>query len=161
MASHRISIRKGFTLLEVLIILGLIAVVGALGLIISLDDYRAFHMHNERDMVVAVLQKARSQAINNMCFGSGCTDGKSHGVYFDHAGHYVIFQGASYGARDTAIDESIDAKDDAALITGSSEIVFAPLTGNVATTLTVTVTDVSGRISVITVEPEGRIWWTN
>ncbi len=161
MASRRISIRKGFTLLEVLIILGLISVVGALGLIISLDDYRAFHMHNERDMVVAVLHKARSQAINNMCFGAGCTDGKPHGVYFGHAGNYIIYQGTSYAARDTSVDEVIEAKDDAATVTGASDVTFAPLTGNVTATRTVTVTDISGRVSAITIEPEGRVWWTN
>lgn len=162
MALPKTSIPKarGFTLLEVLIIIGLIVIVGGLGLIVSMDSYRGFHFHNERDIIVAALEKARSQAINNMCFGGGCTDGKPHGVYFGTTGSYVIFQGASYATRDIALDEVIGQKDVAAVVSGTSEVVFQTLSGN-GSVATVTVTDVSGKTFVITVTTEGRIWWTN
>jgi Tfp pilus assembly protein FimT len=162
MASRKTSIRnRGFTLLEVLIIIGLIVIVGAFGLIVSIDSYRSFHFHNERDTVVAVLEKARSQAINNMCFGAGCTDGKAHGVHFDHAGHYTIFQGDTYASRDEDIDETIDAKDAAATVTGTTDVVFGKLSGDVTTPGTMTVTDVNGKTSVVTIDASGRVWWTN
>lgn len=153
---------RGFTLLEILVVMGLILMVVAFGLIVSFDDYRGFTFRNERDIVVNVIQKARGQAINNMCFGTGCTDGKPHGVHFDHAGHYIIFQGATYASRDAAVDEIIDAKSDAAVLSGMTDVVFNRLRADAITTggSTLTVSQ-QGRDSVITIESEGRVWWTN
>lgn len=142
--------------------MGLVLMVVAFGLIVSFDDYRGFTFRNERDIVVNVIQKARSQAINNMCFGAGCTDGKAHGVYFGIPGQYVVFQGTSYATRDTAVDEVIEAKDAAAVLTGLSSVVFNRLRADTVTTGGTTLTVTQGvRSSVITVEPEGRIWWSN
>lgn len=164
MESPRTSIRnsRGFTLLEILVVMGLILMVVAFGLIVSFDDYRGFTFRNERDIVVSVIQKARGQAINNMCFGAGCTDGKPHGVYFGSAGQYIIFQGATYASRDATVDEVIDAKDKAATLTGMNTVVFNRLRADAVTTggATLTVSQ-PGRTSVVTVEPEGRVWWTN
>ncbi len=153
---------RGFTLLEILVVMGLVLMVVAFGLIVSFDDYRGFTFRNERDVVVNVIQKARGQAINNMCFGAGCTDGKPHGVYFGTAGAYVIFQGTDYASRDTAVDEVIEAKSDAAVLSGMTSVVFNRLRADAVTTggATLTVSQ-QGRDSVITIEPEGRIWWTN
>lgn len=153
---------RGFTLLELLVVMGLILMVVAFGLIVSFDDYRSFTFRNERDIVVNVIQKARGQAINNMCFGTGCTDGKLHGVYFGTAGQYVIFQGADYASRDTAVDEVIQARDKAAVTSGMTVVVFNRLRADAVTTggSALTVSQ-PGHDSVITVEPEGRVWWTN
>ncbi|MDB5189568.1 MAG: hypothetical protein JWL82_525 [Parcubacteria group bacterium] len=162
---NRISVKsgKGFTLIEMLIVVSLITAVAALGLFVSMDSFRSYHFHNERDTVVSTLQKARSQAMSNMCFGNSCTNGKPHGVYFGTKGSYVIFQGASYAARDTGVDEVIEAKDAAATITGFTSVVFARLSGDAVTLPqdTLTVTDESGKVSVITVTPQGRITWSN
>lgn len=160
-------INRGFTLLEILVVMGLILMVVAFGLIVSFDDYRGITFRNERDVVVNVIQKARGQAVNNMCFDTNpatvnCTDGKPHGVYFGTPGQYIIFQGASYASRDTTVDEVIEAKSDAAVLTGMTSVVFNRLRADAVTTggTTLTVTQ-QGRDSVITIEPEGRIWWTN
>ena len=168
MASRRISTTnaRGFTLLEVLVVMGLLIVVAGFGLIVSFDDYRGFNFRNERDIIVNVIQKARGQAINNMCYGAGCTDGKPHGVYFGTAGKYIIFQGASYDAThlsaDAQQDEVIDAKDGAAALSGMTSATFNRLRADATTVggTALTVTQ-SGRTSVITIEPEGRVWWTN
>lgn len=158
---------QGFTLLEILVVMGLILMVVAFGLIVSFDDYRGFTFRNERDIIVNVIQKARSQAIHNMCFDTtpatiNCTDGKPHGVHFDHAGHYIIFQGATWASRDASLDEVIDAKNKAATLSGMTDVVFNRLRANAnlsgGSTLTVSQ---SNSESVITIEPEGRIWWTN
>lgn len=156
---------RGFTLLEILIVIALLAIVAGFGLIVSMDDYRGFNFRNERDVVAGVLQKARSQAVNNMCFphgGGDCSDGKPHGAYFGTDGQYVIFQGPSYASRDEDADEVIEVGAPVD-VSGFSEVVFSRLSGDAATTggTTLTVTDDRGRTSVFTVEPSGRIWWTN
>lgn len=163
MASRRISITSGgFTLLEILIVMGLILMVVAFGLIVSFDDYRGINFRNERDIVVNVIQKARGQAINNMCFGAGCTDGKPHGVYFATAGQYTVFQGADYASRDSAVDEVIPARDKAAAVSGMTSVVFDRLRADAVTAGGTTLTVTQGsHVSVITIEPEGRVWWTN
>lgn len=159
---------RGFTLLEIIVVMALLVIVAGFGLIVSMDDYRGFNFRNERDVVAGVLQKARSQAINNMCFphgGGDCTDGKPHGAYFGTPGEYVIFQGSSYASRDQDADEVIEVKNAAASVTGFDEVVFSRLSGDADTspsgTDTLTVVDDRGRTSVFTVEASGRIWWTN
>jgi len=57
-------------------------IITAFGLVMNMNAFRGFSFRNDRDTMVAALQKARSQAINNICLGTGCTDGKPHGVYF-------------------------------------------------------------------------------
>ncbi len=162
MGSLKICTPRAFTLLEILVVMGLVLMVVAFGLIVSFDDYRGFTFRNERDIVVNVIQKARGQAINNMCFGTGCTDGKPHGVYFGTPGQYTIFQGTTYATRDTAVDEIIKAKSGAAILSGMTSVVFNRLRADTLTTggSTLTVSQ-QGRDSVITIEEEGRVWWTN
>lgn len=155
---------RGFSLIEIMVVIGLIAMVGAFGLLISFDDYRGYGFRNERDVVMAVLHKARSQSMSNMCFGDDCTDGKAHGVYFGTPGRYVIFQGTAYDAADPW-NEVIEVKNASVVISGMQSVVFTPLSGMAVTlpsgTNTLTVTDERGRTSLFTIEPEGRVTWTN
>jgi len=75
--------------------------IAGFALFVSMDSYRGFSFRSERDTIISVLQKARSQAISNVCLGSGCTDGKSHGVHIDMVNkQYIIFQGANFIAGD-------------------------------------------------------------
>lgn len=154
---------RGFSLIEIVVVIGLFSIIAAFGLFVSMDDLRGYRFHTERDVVVSVLHKARSQAVNNMCFGGGCTDGKPHGVHF-MAGQYVIFQGSTYATRDTALDEVVPQEDGATTVTGPTDVIFAQLSGmvttNPSTAGAVTVAGPS-RTSVITVGPEGTITWTN
>jgi Tfp pilus assembly protein FimT len=162
-----------------LIVMGLLATIGSLGLFMSMESLRGGSFRNDRDMAVSALQRARSLAVNNMCAGTVtsdaslclqpnyCCDGKPHGVHFysradSNKGKIVIFQGASFSGRDMAADETIEFENktvyaDAA---ASVDIVFERLNGNASST-TVTIKDGVGRSSDIDVNSEGRIDWTN
>jgi prepilin-type N-terminal cleavage/methylation domain-containing protein len=149
----------GFTLTEILIVIGIIAVVTSASLAFSMDDWRSYTFRGDRDLLIAALYKARSQAINNMCFGSTCTNGKAHGVHLQSGG-YLVFQGASYAARDTAVDEVIPMT--GSTQTSGADIVFAALSGNATPAgTTLTVTDTGSNTSVITISGEGQIVWTH
>lgn len=160
MESHKTSIHsRGFTLTEILIVMSLITMVAGFSSIMSMDNYRSYSFSNERDLLVAVLHKARSQAINNMCLGASCTDGKPHGVHMA-PGQYTIFQGASFATRDSAVDENIQTSAPVT-VTGINDIVFVQLSGGALPTGAMTISDPTNHSSVISINSEGQITWTN
>lgn len=167
MPNARTCAPRGFTLIEVLIVMALIVFVAGFGLIVNMESYRATSFRTERDTLVALLQKARSESINNMCFSAACTGGKPHGIHMG-AHQYVLFQGESYATRDVALDEVVGARYLGLTTTAPSfnDIVFSRLAGtttpNPGGTQTLTLVDSAGvETSVITVSLEGQISWTN
>jgi len=133
--------------------------VAGFSTIVSMDNYRSYSFSNERDLLVAILHKARNQAINNMCVGALCTDGKPHGVHIT-PGAYTIFQGATFATRDSAVDEVIQTKAPVT-VTGINDIVFSQLSGNASPVGTTTIADPTNHSSVISINSEGQISWTN
>ncbi|HYF12847.1 MAG TPA: type II secretion system protein [Candidatus Paceibacterota bacterium] len=120
---------RGFTLIEVLIVIGLVTLVGGMTIIFSTDSFRGHNFRAERNTLVAVVAKARSQSINNMCFGESCTGGKPHGVRFDKD-RVTIFQGPSWEGRDASVDEAFPIHSRAVVLSGLPQIVFEALSGN-------------------------------
>lgn len=146
---------RGFTFFEVLVTIGIFSLVGGLALLVSMESYRGSYFRSDRDLLIAALQHARSQAMSNICVGA-CTDGKPHGVHIE-AEKYVIFQGASYDADDPS--NAVFAAQ-AALVRGGGDIVFSQLSGTTTATTT-TLKDDAGRESVISVSADGQITWTH
>lgn len=166
MASPKTSTPNiGFTLIEVLVVLGILVVLFGFGAALGLDAFRRYAFHNERDLLVAVMQKARSQSVSNLCLGAGCTGGRPHGVNFTSGG-YTLFQGPSYAARDAGVDENYQTSYSINFSPSSfSEVVFHQLAGSASTTpvnvWNLDLSDTAGETSTITVNSEGRIFWTN
>lgn len=160
--TYRHNNATGFTLLEVLVVIGIMTMLGGFALIVSMDVYRGFAFRTERDMLVSVLYKARNQSMSNVCLGAGCIDGSPHGVYVS-TGQYVIFQGTSYATRDTAVDEVIVASNAAASIAphSLSEVVFTQLSGIASPVGTIGLIDTAGHVSTTTINSEGQISWSN
>lgn len=156
------TLNAGFTLLEVMVVMGLIAIVGSVGLYFGLDAFRGYSFHSDRDLLVVALQHARAQAVSNICLNdptSPCTDGRPHGVHVG-AGTYALFQGGSYATRDTTIDVTIEMSPNT-VVGGVSEIVFKQLSGDVSTPGDITLSEGTGRTSVISIGSEGQIIWIN
>lgn len=145
-------------MLEMIVVMGIFSLVGGLALFVSMDTYRGSNFHSDRNTFIASLQRARTQSMNNICLGSGCTDGKPHGVKVLSGNTIVVFQGTSYATRDSAVD-SVFALNIASA-TGDSEFVFDRLSG-ASTAASATLADDSGRTSVVTINSEGQISWTN
>lgn len=162
LSNQAVFLQAGFTLIETLITVALTLVIAGMGLAASVDGYRDYAFSNERDLVVNALQKARAQAINNVCRGDGCTDGKPHGVRVEN-GRYVIFQGSAYEDRDSLYDEVVLANyQDLQLAASSVDVVFSQLSGNVNLAfpeIRIALYDDSGNTSIIKVSAEGRISW--
>lgn len=153
------SHKGGFTFIEVMVVLALVVVIGKLALVVSFDTYHSSSYHIDRASLIGMLQHARAEAINNRCEGSGCAGGMPHGVSIQ-PNRYVLFQGVDYISRDRDADTIIEANPSISH-SGMSEIVFATSSGNVQSAGHITISDVSGLVSTITIGNEGQIFWSN
>lgn len=129
-----------------------------------MEEYRGYTFRSEREILVSIFEKARSEAMNNYCIGPACSDGMPHGVHIDAIAHeYTIFQGSSYSA--SAPENEVIAGNPSVSLSGFTDVLFDQLTGKInpqlahATdeiTLTITQND---RTSDIKINNEGRINW--
>ena len=141
--------------MEVLVVLTIIILVAGFSLFVSLDSYRGNSFRSERDTAIAVLQKARSQAMSNICFGT-CTDGKAHGVHFTST-QYIIFQGNSFTAGD-ATNQVIPINNSVTFSPAPPfDIIFNQLDGTVTAPVSFTISDPANHSAQININAEGRI----
>jgi prepilin-type N-terminal cleavage/methylation domain-containing protein len=154
---------EGFTLIEVIVVMGILAIVGGGIAFVGMNDYRSYLFRGDQDLVLNVLHKARSQAVNNVCLGSSCSDGQSHGAHFQ-PGQYVIFQGGSFNPADPQNEAfpisspNFSVKNDA---TGNTnfDIVFNKLDSAVGGNFILDLTDSFGHSSQVSISTEGRVDW--
>ncbi len=160
---------EGFTLIEILVVIGILAIIASFGLFFSMENYRGSSFRDERDLLVSTLQHSRAQAVNNVCFGSPCPDGKPHGIHFFPKGdpsddRFVVFQGASFHdtADDALVDEVIKFDNRAVYIDTSLpvDIIFDRLSGN-SDDKSIILKDDAGHTSTVDINQAGRIDWTN
>lgn len=140
--------RGGFTLIELIIVVGIFGIVVMIGLPVSWDFYLSYQIETERDNVVTLLREARNMSVINR-------NEMSHGLYFN-GNNFVVFEGANYVGRIQAEDRIINRQTNVA-ISGPSEIVFAPLSGQTSAS-TYTLTN-NARIRNVYVKSEGTIDW--
>ncbi len=158
-AAFRGIAMRGFTLIEMLIVIGLIGIVSGYSVVMGLDGLRGDSYRAERDTIVILLQQARTEALNNI-------DESKHGVAFFPAAHprsYVEFAGNSYLSvgRDTSKDTVVDAQYAVAFASGSpSEVVFDQLSGNTSFSGNIVLIDTQRQFSSnMTITSEGGISW--
>lgn len=140
---------KGFTLIEIIIVLAIFAGLSVMGLIIGIDAYSRYLFQSDLSKAATLLQKARSSALSNI----GET---SHGVYFGDPEKFILFRGASFATRDALFDRPVD-KSKAVATTGLTEIAYTPLSGT-TTDGTVVLND-GIRSATIIINHEGLIDW--
>jgi Tfp pilus assembly protein FimT len=136
----------GFTLIEVILTAGIMAVLLAVGLPVSLDFYNQYQFDSELDTLISVLESARNLAMINY-------NESAHGVYIG-ANNFIIFQGPSFASRNPAQDKNFP-RNSVISITGASEVVFSALSGQTAST-TFTVANAQRSVN-INVNSEGTI----
>jgi len=138
----------GFTLIEVLLSVALLAVLAGF----SLPVYRALQVRNDLDIatntVVQSLYRAQvlSQAVSSDA---------SWGVYVG-VGEIVIFQGDSYVTRDDIWDEVFDLPTDITP-SGLAAVVFDRFTGDTQTTGSVILNSNTNETKTITINNKGMV----
>lgn len=154
MALPNISmVDRGFTLIEILIAMGMYIGLLSIGLAVTMHDYRLHIVRAEEETLVALLESARSQAMNNI-------NGTSHGVAInppDYPHAYIVFEGEEYGV---AVGEvitqqyALDIKEESLDV-----VVFEQLSGNAREPGRIMFIDSGGIEKEIEINAEGRIDW--
>jgi prepilin-type N-terminal cleavage/methylation domain-containing protein len=142
---------RGFSLLEVIIVVGIFSVLATLGLFMSMETFRGTLYRSEEALIVSLLQKARSRSMANVA--------QSPWSVCYIAPNYVIAKGSA--CTSIAAYEVIEAN---AKVSADSDfahtfpvVVFTQLSGN-ATAAAVTVTQ-DARSSTISINSVGTIIW--
>ena len=151
--------RRGFSLIEVVLVLALVSLCAGYGMFFTMDSYRSHSFYTDRDALVSLLQHARAESMSNTCGNQNCTDGVPHGVAIE-PDSYVLFEGDSYALRDVSQDISVE-RSPLMSATGLTEVIFAVGSANVAADGVIHLSDVSHHESDITVGSEGQISWTH
>ena len=137
----------GLTLIEVLIVIGIVAALASIGIFVSMNLYHGYTLVSQRDQLVTLMQKARSQSLYN-------TNQASHGIYIAPT-QFILFQGGSYLTRTPSYDEVVE-RDPVIIVSGHSEVVFEQLNAKLPTPVSITLAQDSRSMSII-INEEGAI----
>ncbi len=123
--------QKAFTLIELLLVVVIIGSLAAMTAPISSRLILQTNVSENSERVKAQFRKAQIYSMSGK-------KGGPWGVAIS-SGNIVLFQGTSFAARTSALDETL-AIDENTSVTGFTEVVFAQITGNPSATPTITIT---------------------
>jgi len=163
MVRPKVKNNSGFTLVEVLITMGILGLAVGITAALTMNDYYGRDFRTERQLAVSLMQKARAQSIANINqsqFG--------HGLFIDIANNqYVLYEPVSDSTvpPDHGYDGSASGNEEIKFFsvrvahTGMTHVVFSPINGKAD----VYGGDLSldGVKSIISINEEGQIKWTN
>ena len=139
----------GFTLLEILLVIGIISILLVFTVPVSLDFYKSQQLETQTQSIIQTLRRAQSKAMSIEL-------DSSFGVYFG-VSNYTLFKGSSYSGpgRDLQYDEIFDFPG-LINLTGLSEIVFSKFEGKPNVTGNVILT-INSDTRTININEMGRI----
>ena len=139
---------SGFSLLEIIIVIAIVAVVASFGASFSMNSISRSSLLSERDLLVSLLTQARAESLANV-------NESAHSVYID-TDSYVLYEGATYDVGNAT--NRVVPKVSSAAITGIDTVTFEQLTANVASAGIMTV-EGDAQSYDIEVNSVGRINW--
>ena len=147
------SLQKGFTLIEILIVITVLAMISTL-IFASFSKFNSAQILNgTTQTVLSILDEARALTLaskNNL----------SYSVHFETS-KVVLFKGTTYSASDTDNDVTIlnnrVTVSDISLNGGGSDVLFDKLTGKTSQsgTITITLTSDANRFKTIKIGTAG------
>jgi len=154
---------EGFTLIEVVISIAVLAVILVLGLFVSFDFYKSYAFNSEKNIIVSVLQKARNQSLDNI-------NQTRHGVHFSNPLEYIIFECKSGNPQCTDYATGADTSKNfppvvhmygVSIPNTPFDVIFDQLSGDCVSSncpLPINV-NANGKTQTVSVNSEGQIDW--
>jgi len=139
--------QRAFTLLEFLLVVGIMAILVMITLPLSLDFYKNQQLDSAAQEMVQILRTSQLKAM-------AVERDASFGIYFGNSS-YTLFKGDSYVGRDVQYDE-VFSLPQAVAISGIQEIVFSKYKGMPNNTGVETVS-CGGKNRLIRINELGRI----
>lgn len=145
--------KKGFTLVEVLVVLAIVGVISAI-FTLSFSNFRnAQILKNSMDSTLSLLYEARSNTISGL-------NNSPYSVRFESA-QAILFRGTVYNSADTTnkiavYDRGVTATG-IALTNGAVQTSFTQLSGMVTAAGTITLSGPSGSTKIISIDASGSI----
>ncbi|MDP3725040.1 MAG: hypothetical protein Q8R20_01055 [Nanoarchaeota archaeon] len=140
----------GFTIIEIVLAMGILALIFGVGAPLLADAYRDIALRTEHKRFVNLLRRAERYAFSNHA-------ASSYGLrILDDS--FVFFRGSSYADRNAAFDE-IYARSDTILFSGPSEIVFFAPTGLPSGAASWDLFQGDTEIASVVLNEYGRITW--
>ena len=149
--------KKGFTALEILIVVAILTLLGAMSLVSFTNSRRVQDLVTSGSDVLSILRLAQAKALAGEA-------GDQWGVRLEQS-QYILFRGAAYAGSPTATAYALPGTIeivDIALAGGGQEVVFRRLDGATAQagTLNVRVQGSASQIFAITIDGSGRAYQT-
>lgn len=138
---------RGFTLVELLLVIGLAALIGAISAPALYSFVSSSFFTNGVEIMMRTLRTAQNYSISGR-------DDSSWGVHYE-VGKLVLFKGTDYATRDPSFDTSTPLPT-AVVIVGWSDLYFDRLRGRPSQTINIEV-QALGREAEIKVRSEGSI----
>lgn len=154
--SDRRKLRFGFTFIEVLVVLAMLAIIASITLFFSLNFYQRELLASERSLLISILQTARAKAMQNVA-------GMPHGVAINPANthQYVVFVADSYEKAEKSTSLIIPYSPNIQFASSTPEtIIFSQLSGqaNYEGMIILKGGFLSGSSTIITINYEGAIY---
>lgn len=143
------NFERGFTTMEILLVLAIVTILAGLGLFLDVNILRSNIFGSDVNGIVDSIRRSRSEALNNV-------NNSAHGVKI-LTGSYVLFEGPNYASRIVSKDQVIPVKA-GMVFSGLDEAVFVQLSGESTASGSIIVTE-GLKTSVITINYDGGVNW--
>ncbi len=142
---------SGFTAIELLVVVAIIALLAAVGGLIGFDALGRSSVHSERDLLVSLLTSARARALANV-------NEKGHGIHIN-LNEFVIFEGTTYNISDPK-NRSVGRNTGVTVTTvpANADIIFNQLSASVVIPVGISLTQ-GGQTDAVDINSQGRVEW--
>ena len=140
--------KRGLTIIEIIISLGLIALIIGIGAPLYQNFYNKNNLNTAANSIAQNLKRAQALA-------SASDEDSNWGIYIQN-GNIVIFKGLSYATRDFSCDEETKISEGISL-GGLNEIVFSKFSGFPQTTGSINLISPNNDAKTITINEKGII----